>query len=43
MDNLFEQFTNISKAHAYDIVSNKLGEVEEQNKVTIYLFNQKCG
>lgn len=29
MDNLFKQFTNISKAHAYDIVSQQVKELKE--------------
>ena len=28
-DELFEQLTNISKAHAYDIVSKQVGELKE--------------
>lgn len=33
MDNLFEQITNITKAHAYDIVSNQVSELKEQNEI----------
>lgn len=29
MDNLFEQAANISKAHAYDIVSKQVDELKE--------------
>lgn len=32
MDNLFEQMTNISKAHAYDIVSKRAQELDIENK-----------
>lgn len=32
MDNLFEQMANISKAHAYDIVSKQRDELLEENK-----------
>jgi len=31
-DNLFEQMANISKAHAYDIVSKQRDELLEENK-----------
>ena len=31
MDNLFEQFANISKAHAYDIISQQVIELKEEN------------
>lgn len=30
--NLFEQATQITKAHAYDIVSKQVGELQEENK-----------
>lgn len=30
-DNLFEQMANISKAHAYDIVSKQAQELKEEN------------
>lgn len=29
MDNLFEQFANISKAHAYDILTDHVKELKE--------------
>ncbi len=32
MDNLFEQFANISKAHAYDIVSKQRDELLIENE-----------
>lgn len=32
MDNLFEQMTNITKAHAYDIIAKQRDELMEQNK-----------
>lgn len=33
MDNLFEQLTNISKAHAYDILSEQVKELRADNKI----------
>jgi len=32
MDNLFETFSNISKAQGYDILAAKVKELEEENK-----------
>ncbi len=32
MDNLFEQMANISKAHGYDILREKVKELEEENR-----------
>lgn len=32
IDNFFEQAANISKAHAYDIVSKQVQELQEENK-----------
>lgn len=31
-DTFFEQMTNISKAHAYDIVSDQVKELQEKNE-----------
>ena len=33
MDNLFEQLTNISKAHGYDILSQQVKELKEENEI----------
>ncbi len=35
MDNLFEQFANISKAHAYDILADQVKELKEVIKQLI--------
>lgn len=32
MDNLFEQFANISKAHAYDILVEQVKELKGENE-----------
>ena len=32
MDNLFETFSNISKAQGYDILAERVKELEEENK-----------
>ncbi len=31
MNNVFEQITNISKAHAYDIISQQVIELKDEN------------
>ena len=32
MDNLLDQITNITKAHAYDILSQQVKELKEENE-----------
>ena len=36
MDNLLEQITNITKAHAYDIISQQAQELQQENKKLKY-------